>query len=64
MSRRLSPISGVAGKAPSPKLPISPHEGEMSGRTERGPRTSVQGKPRATQITFSSLNALPSATRS
>ncbi|RUX79275.1 hypothetical protein EOA25_38590, partial [Mesorhizobium sp. M2A.F.Ca.ET.040.01.1.1] len=34
MSRRLSPISGVAGKAPSPKLPISPHEGEMSGRTE------------------------------
>ncbi|TIU64485.1 MAG: ABC transporter ATP-binding protein, partial [Mesorhizobium sp.] len=24
------------GDAPAPKLPISPLEGEMSGRTERG----------------------------
>ncbi|RUU29396.1 lytic murein transglycosylase [Mesorhizobium sp. M6A.T.Ce.TU.016.01.1.1] len=36
MSRRLSSIFYVAGKAPSPKLPISPLEGEMPGRAEGG----------------------------
>jgi hypothetical protein len=36
MARRLSPIADVAGKSEPPKLPISPLEGEMSGRTERG----------------------------
>ena len=35
-SRLLSPISGVAGDAPALKLPISPLEGEMAGRPERG----------------------------
>ncbi|TIN01695.1 MAG: ABC transporter ATP-binding protein, partial [Mesorhizobium sp.] len=36
MPRRLSPISRVAGDASALKLPISPLEGEMSGRTEGG----------------------------
>ncbi|TIT40072.1 MAG: hypothetical protein E5W76_17595 [Mesorhizobium sp.] len=36
MSRRLSPISSAARDASASKLPISPLEGEMSGRTERG----------------------------
>jgi hypothetical protein len=36
MSRLLSPITNVAGWAPSAKLLISPLEGEMSGRTEGG----------------------------
>ncbi|PTE10346.1 hypothetical protein C9427_11675 [Mesorhizobium helmanticense] len=34
MSRRLSPITKVEGRAAAPKLPISPLVGEMSGRTE------------------------------
>ncbi|RUW95887.1 lytic murein transglycosylase, partial [Mesorhizobium sp. M8A.F.Ca.ET.023.01.1.1] len=33
MSSALSPIFHVGGKAQRPKLPISPLEGEMSGRT-------------------------------
>ncbi|RWC45308.1 MAG: precorrin-3B synthase [Mesorhizobium sp.] len=36
MSQMVSPISGVVKKKPASKLPISPHEGEMSGRTEGG----------------------------
>ncbi|TPI13514.1 lytic murein transglycosylase [Mesorhizobium sp. B4-1-1] len=36
MSRPLSPIASVARMAPSPKLPISPLEGEMAARAERG----------------------------
>jgi ApbE superfamily uncharacterized protein (UPF0280 family) len=32
----VSPITNVAGKADSAKLPISPQAGEMSGRTEGG----------------------------
>ncbi|RUU21907.1 lytic murein transglycosylase [Mesorhizobium sp. M7A.F.Ca.CA.002.10.1.1] len=36
MSRRLSPIADLAGLSEAPKLPISPLEGEMSGRTEGG----------------------------
>ncbi|RUW90535.1 hypothetical protein EOA19_20230 [Mesorhizobium sp. M7A.F.Ca.US.010.02.1.1] len=32
----LSPIADVAGNAPSAKLPISPHAGEMAGRPEGG----------------------------
>ncbi|RWO99205.1 MAG: lytic murein transglycosylase [Mesorhizobium sp.] len=36
MSRRLSPITDVAGRAARTKLPISPLVGEMSGRTEGG----------------------------
>ncbi|TPL97718.1 MULTISPECIES: nitrate reductase [unclassified Mesorhizobium] len=36
MPRRPSPIADTAGRAPSTKLPISPLEGEMSGRTEGG----------------------------
>ncbi|TPK57129.1 lytic murein transglycosylase [Mesorhizobium sp. B2-4-2] len=36
ISPRLSPIADVGGWAPSAKLPISPLEGEMSGRTEGG----------------------------
>ncbi|RWE76833.1 MAG: hypothetical protein EOS42_10045 [Mesorhizobium sp.] len=35
-SRGLSPIFSVAGSSGAPQLPISPLEGEMSGRTERG----------------------------
>ncbi|RWM76941.1 MAG: hypothetical protein EOR81_20210 [Mesorhizobium sp.] len=36
MSRRLSPITDVVGRAARTKLPISPLVGEMSGRTEGG----------------------------
>ncbi len=36
LAARLSPIVGVAGNAPRAKLPISPLEEEMSGRTEGG----------------------------
>ncbi|WP_292534709.1 ABC transporter ATP-binding protein [Mesorhizobium sp.] len=36
LSSRPSPISKVAGGDPTAKLPISPLEGEMSGRTEGG----------------------------
>ncbi|TPJ31078.1 lytic murein transglycosylase [Mesorhizobium sp. B2-7-2] len=36
MSRPLSPIADVGKEVPSTKLPISPLEGETSGRTERG----------------------------
>jgi ApbE superfamily uncharacterized protein (UPF0280 family) len=35
-ARPPSPIAKAAGSAARPKLPISPLEGEMSGRTERG----------------------------
>ncbi|CCV11415.1 ABC transporter ATP-binding protein [Mesorhizobium sp. STM 4661] len=35
-SSRPSPISRIAGGEPAAKLPISPLEGEMSGRTEGG----------------------------
>ncbi|RVD61543.1 precorrin-3B synthase [Mesorhizobium sp. M2D.F.Ca.ET.185.01.1.1] len=35
-SARLSPIFGLARGEPAQELPISPLEGEMSGRTERG----------------------------
>ncbi|TIO49738.1 MAG: lytic murein transglycosylase [Mesorhizobium sp.] len=35
-SLRLSPIADVEHWAPSAKWPISPLEGEMSGRTEGG----------------------------
>jgi hypothetical protein len=34
MSRRFSPITNLVKKEPSAKLPISPLEGEMSGKTE------------------------------
>ncbi|RWN56742.1 MAG: lytic murein transglycosylase [Mesorhizobium sp.] len=37
-SRLISPISTAAGWAMRPELPISPLEGEMSGRTEGGER--------------------------
>ncbi|AZO36226.1 hypothetical protein EJ072_18730 [Mesorhizobium sp. M2A.F.Ca.ET.046.03.2.1] len=36
LSRRLSPISDVAGSSGASTLPISPLEGEMAGRTEGG----------------------------
>ena len=36
LSRTLSPVISVAGDPVSVKLPISPLEGEMSGRTEGG----------------------------
>ncbi|RWC75765.1 MAG: hypothetical protein EOS31_29770 [Mesorhizobium sp.] len=36
MSRMLSPIFNAAGGGAASELPISPLEGEMSGRTERG----------------------------
>ncbi|RWK55533.1 MAG: hypothetical protein EOR48_11805 [Mesorhizobium sp.] len=36
MSPRLSPIANAVGMSRPPKLPISPLEGEMSGRTEGG----------------------------
>ncbi|MER9721091.1 MULTISPECIES: ABC transporter ATP-binding protein [unclassified Mesorhizobium] len=36
VSSALSPITGIAGRALDAKLPISPLEGEMSGRTEGG----------------------------
>ncbi|TIP78127.1 MAG: hypothetical protein E5X58_43055, partial [Mesorhizobium sp.] len=32
----LSPITSAAGASGAPELPISPLEGEMSGRTEGG----------------------------
>ncbi|RWC39931.1 MAG: lytic murein transglycosylase [Mesorhizobium sp.] len=35
-SRPLSPIPTVGKRALEPRLPISPLEGEMSGRTEGG----------------------------
>ncbi|TIM19913.1 MAG: lytic murein transglycosylase, partial [Mesorhizobium sp.] len=35
-SRRLSLTFNAGEKLPSPKLPISPQVGEMSGRTEGG----------------------------
>ncbi|RWE43675.1 MAG: hypothetical protein EOS78_03825 [Mesorhizobium sp.] len=35
---RLSPVANAAGKSEARKPPISPLEGEMSGRTERGER--------------------------
>ncbi|RVA88835.1 lytic murein transglycosylase, partial [Mesorhizobium sp. M7A.F.Ca.US.006.04.2.1] len=34
ISRRLSPIFNAEEETQKPKLPISPLEGEMSGRTE------------------------------
>ncbi|RUX27838.1 lytic murein transglycosylase [Mesorhizobium sp. M7A.F.Ca.US.011.01.1.1] len=49
MSFRPSPISNVAGRSPSLKLPISPLAGEMSGRTEGGAwAPSDQAEARAT----------------
>jgi hypothetical protein len=39
-----SPIVGVARKASRSKLPISPLEGEMSGRTEEGMTSSLFGE--------------------
>ncbi|RUU18677.1 hypothetical protein EN933_04400 [Mesorhizobium sp. M7A.F.Ca.US.001.01.1.1] len=36
ISRRLSPIFNAEEETQKPKLPISPLEGEMSGRTEGG----------------------------
>ncbi|TPI46189.1 lytic murein transglycosylase [Mesorhizobium sp. B2-9-1] len=36
LSPRLSPIASVAKCAAASKLPISPLEGEMPGRAERG----------------------------
>ena len=36
LSSRLSPITSIVGRAPAARLPISPLEGEMSGRTEGG----------------------------
>jgi hypothetical protein len=36
MPRRLSPISNAAESGDTPKQPISPLVGEMSGRTEGG----------------------------
>ncbi|RUX51144.1 lytic murein transglycosylase [Mesorhizobium sp. M4A.F.Ca.ET.020.02.1.1] len=36
LSHLLSPITNVARRMPWTKLPISPLEGEMSGRTEGG----------------------------
>ncbi|TPJ60960.1 hypothetical protein FJ471_18220 [Mesorhizobium sp. B2-7-1] len=49
MSHRLSPISTVAGDAPALKLPISPLEGEMAGRPERGASRRPSLLPRRTQ---------------
>ncbi|CAI2934099.1 cobaltochelatase subunit CobN [Aminobacter niigataensis] len=42
-----SPIANDAVRAPSPKLPISPLEGEMSGRTEGG---NVERKTSASSV--------------
>ncbi|TPI21259.1 hypothetical protein FJW08_31625, partial [Mesorhizobium sp. B3-2-1] len=39
---RLSPIFDADREAPSMKLPISPLEGEMSGRTEGGAGNSTE----------------------
>ncbi|RWO30930.1 MAG: hypothetical protein EOS10_17550 [Mesorhizobium sp.] len=36
LSPLISPIANVAGMSGTPKLPISPLVGEMSGRTEGG----------------------------
>ncbi|RWM07347.1 MAG: hypothetical protein E5X80_18010 [Mesorhizobium sp.] len=44
MSHTLSPISNAADWAPTSKLPISPLEGEMSGRTEGGALAPSFGK--------------------
>ncbi|RWC29782.1 MAG: hypothetical protein EOS27_15200 [Mesorhizobium sp.] len=35
-SRRFAPLFNAAGKCETTELPISPLEGEMSGRTEGG----------------------------
>ncbi|TGS12422.1 lytic murein transglycosylase [Mesorhizobium sp. M2E.F.Ca.ET.209.01.1.1] len=45
MSRRVSPISNAASGAPTAKLPISPLEGEMPGRAERGAKDRRLLKP-------------------
>ena len=39
LSRQLSPIANVARELHRGQLPISPLEGEMSGRTEGGAKT-------------------------
>ncbi|CDX16821.1 hypothetical protein MPL3356_220232 [Mesorhizobium plurifarium] len=46
-SRPLSPIFGAGRDAPALKLPISPPEGEMAGRPERGAsrRPSLLARP-------------------
>ncbi|RWO12328.1 MAG: hypothetical protein EOS07_04110 [Mesorhizobium sp.] len=37
LSSLISPIANVTGMSGTPKLPISPQVGEMSGRTEGAP---------------------------
>ncbi|TPI10100.1 cobaltochelatase subunit CobN [Mesorhizobium sp. B4-1-3] len=51
LSLPLSPIASVVGGAPAPELPISPLEGEMSGRTEGGV-TERQPSQLASKTTF------------
>ncbi|CDX50078.1 hypothetical protein MPL1032_100338 [Mesorhizobium plurifarium] len=50
MSRRLSPIINVAGCAERLELLISPLEGEMAGRPERGAWTLSSRHVRSTSI--------------
>ncbi|RVD56572.1 lytic murein transglycosylase [Mesorhizobium sp. M2D.F.Ca.ET.185.01.1.1] len=45
MSRRLSPITNVEMGEPAIELPISPLEGEMPGRAERGAKDRRPLKP-------------------
>nr|WP_246251728.1 4-(cytidine 5'-diphospho)-2-C-methyl-D-erythritol kinase [Mesorhizobium camelthorni] len=47
----LSPIASVAGIAVAPKLPISPLEGEMSGRTEGGRTSGRKQQPVSIHLT-------------
>jgi precorrin-3B synthase len=56
----VSPIAGIAGGTAAPKLPISPLEGEMSGRTEgdakeRGPEMANKA-PLAAQTSHSDFD--------
>jgi hypothetical protein len=46
MSRRVLPISHVAGISEATKLPISPLVGEMSGRTKGGAKERCGKFPR------------------
>ncbi|RUW72854.1 hypothetical protein EOA29_32955, partial [Mesorhizobium sp. M1E.F.Ca.ET.063.01.1.1] len=55
MSRRFSPISSVARKAPPFELPISPLAGEMSGRTEGG---VTERRPRSPRLSPQSTRAI------
>ncbi|TPL01669.1 cobaltochelatase subunit CobN [Mesorhizobium sp. B2-4-14] len=56
LSLPVSPISNVAGVGGASKLPISPLEGEMSGRTEGGVRAPASAKFPFRAAAFGNVN--------